>query len=182
MNKYFLNLPRASVQSGATMIEVLVSILIFSVGLLGIATTQTMGLTTTQSAMHRSYAAQLSYELIDIVRSNPEEAENAFFSAISIDTDSTASFTATNACDTTASACTTTEMANMQMSAWETRLGNVLTGSRATLTSSDEVNFQLIIKWPDFRTNQDRIDASIDVDGDSVDDGDDAILFTDFRI
>lgn len=57
-------------QQGATMIEIMIAILVFSVGLLGLASTQTLGLTNTQSALSRSYAAQLSYELVDIMRLN----------------------------------------------------------------------------------------------------------------
>jgi type IV pilus assembly protein PilV len=164
-------------QNGATMIEVLVAILIFSIGLLGVATTQTMGLTTTQSALHRSYAAHLSYELIDIIRSNPTASEDGVFDSISIDnTDSTLSYTATNACDSETSNCTTTEMATALLADWETSIDDLLPGSKATVVSTDSESFQLTISWPDFRNNSDRPDS--DGDGEI----DDVSLITDFRI
>lgn len=56
--------------SGFTLIEVLVAILVLSLGLLGYALLQTMTVRFTQSANYRTQATNLTYELIDQMRAN----------------------------------------------------------------------------------------------------------------
>lgn len=56
------------------MIEVLVSVLILSFGLLGLAGLQTMAIKNNLSALQRSEAAMLSYLLLDAMRANRQAA------------------------------------------------------------------------------------------------------------
>lgn len=178
MNNRFNTRSSITHQNGATMIEVLVAILVFSIGLLGIATTQTLGLTTTQSALHRSYAAQLSYELIDVLRMNPEEtdldfdglnATNSIFSAYDTTVDD---YDTVANCLAVGDGCTSNEMAQTGMAQWEDRLDDTLPNSDATLTLNGDI-YTLTIIWSDFRNNQTIIDAQ----GDDL-----AQRVTDFRI
>ena len=55
---------------GFTLIEVLVSVVIFSVGLLGLAGLQATGLKLNQSSMLRSHATLLAYDVLDSMRAN----------------------------------------------------------------------------------------------------------------
>ena len=131
----FARAPRA--QAGATMIEVLVAILIFSIGLLGVASTQTVGLSNTQSALHRSYAAQLSYELVDIIRANPIEARNTASIFASYDTEVSASVPTTVAnCLQVSGSCSTDEMAKTALAQWTARLQSALPEGEAELSLS----------------------------------------------
>jgi type IV pilus assembly protein PilV len=57
-------------QSGTTMIEVLVTILVMSVGLLGLAALQGFSLQAGQSAYYRTQATNLAYEVADFARLN----------------------------------------------------------------------------------------------------------------
>lgn len=57
-------------QAGASMIEVLVSIIILSIGLLGMAGLQTAGLKSNQSASFRSTASMMAYSILDSMRAN----------------------------------------------------------------------------------------------------------------
>jgi len=145
--------PFASCQSGASMIEVLVAILIFSIGLLGVASTQTVGLTNTQSALHRSYAAQLSYELIDSIRANPVEARRAVSVFTTFDTTGTVPAEVPKCLAYSAAGCSTDEMANTVLARWTARLKRTLPDGEATLTQNGEI-FQLRIRWADFRNDQ----------------------------
>lgn len=52
------------------MIEVLVSLVVLALGLLGFALLQTMNLRYTQSANYRTQATNLAYDLLDQMRSN----------------------------------------------------------------------------------------------------------------
>lgn len=56
--------------SGFTLFEVLIAILVLSIGLLGLAGTQLSGLRSNQGAYERSQALFLAYEMIDRMRAN----------------------------------------------------------------------------------------------------------------
>lgn len=62
--------------SGFTLIEVMIAILILGVGLLGFALLQTMSVRFAQSANQRTQATNLSYEMLDQMRSNRIAAAN----------------------------------------------------------------------------------------------------------
>jgi type IV pilus assembly protein PilV len=136
------------------MIEVLVAILIFSVGLLGVASTQTVGLTNTQSALHRSHAAQLSYELVDMIRSNPVEARKTASVFTTYDSTSTTAVpTEVADCLKVIGACSTEDMANTLLAQWTARLKRTLPDGEAELSRTGDI-FQLRMRWADYRNDQ----------------------------
>jgi len=61
-------------QTGFGLIEVLVSLLIVSIGLLGIAGLQVMALKNVGSSMERSQAVIQTYSYLDILRANRAQA------------------------------------------------------------------------------------------------------------
>ena len=65
---------RASRQSGASLLEVLVSVLILAIGLLGIAALQSITLKNTQSSSERTAAIIQSYAMLDMMRANRDAA------------------------------------------------------------------------------------------------------------
>lgn len=69
MNKRNLH-NRKSSSSGFSLIEVMVSVLILAVGLLGVAAMQATSLKNTQSSMERSQAVIHTYAIIDSMRAN----------------------------------------------------------------------------------------------------------------
>ena len=56
--------------SGFSMIEVLITLVVLALGLLGFALLQTMNLRYTQSANYRTQATNLAYDLLDQMRAN----------------------------------------------------------------------------------------------------------------
>lgn len=68
-----------SSQKGVSMIEVLVAIIVLSIGLLGLAGLQSAGLTHNQSASFRSTATMMSYSILDSMRANRVEARNGSY-------------------------------------------------------------------------------------------------------
>jgi type IV pilus assembly protein PilV len=60
----------ANRQSGFSMIEVLVAVLILAIGLLGVAAIQTTALKNNNSALQRSQATMLAYFMMDAMRAN----------------------------------------------------------------------------------------------------------------
>src|SRR5690606_39783890 len=61
-------------QSGFSLVEVLVAMLIVSIGLLGIVALQSLALTNTGSSMERSQAVIQTYSYMEFLRANREQA------------------------------------------------------------------------------------------------------------
>lgn len=59
---------------GVTLIEVLVAVLVLSIGLLGLAALQGFSLQAGQSAYHRTQATNLAYEIAEFTRLNRSHA------------------------------------------------------------------------------------------------------------
>ncbi|MGJ8690158.1 MAG: type IV pilus modification protein PilV [Gammaproteobacteria bacterium] len=66
-------------QGGATLIEVLISLLILAIGLLGMSGLQTVGLRNTQSAYLRTQASIASNDIVERVRANLQGVEAASY-------------------------------------------------------------------------------------------------------
>jgi type IV pilus assembly protein PilV len=61
-------------QHGVSLLEVLVAMLILSLGLLGLANLQTVGLRNSHGATLISQASLLAYDIADRIRANPQGA------------------------------------------------------------------------------------------------------------
>jgi type IV pilus assembly protein PilV len=61
-------------QSGFSLVEVLVALLIISIGLLGIVALQSLALTNTGSSMERSQAVIQTYSYLEVLRANIAQA------------------------------------------------------------------------------------------------------------
>ena len=69
-------------QSGMTLIEVLVSVVVVSVGLLGIAALQVTTLQNTHNSMLRTQASALADDILDRMRSNRTAALNGDYNRV----------------------------------------------------------------------------------------------------
>jgi type IV pilus assembly protein PilV len=61
-------------QEGLSLIEVLVAVVLLSIGLLGLAGLQASGMRVGQSSIHRSQAAQLAHDMIERMRADVADA------------------------------------------------------------------------------------------------------------
>ena len=61
---------------GFTLLEVLIALLVLSIGLLGLAALQTTGLRSNQMASMRTLATQFTYDITDRMRANPAGVAN----------------------------------------------------------------------------------------------------------
>lgn len=64
-------------QRGLTLIEVLVTVVVLSVGLLGVAAIQSFSLQSNQAAYERTQATNLAYEFADFLRVNRAEVADS---------------------------------------------------------------------------------------------------------
>lgn len=69
-----LKCPSMRAMSGVSLLEVLISVLIMGIGMLGIAAMQATALRNSQSSVERSQAVIQSYTIIDAMRANRNEA------------------------------------------------------------------------------------------------------------
>ena len=104
-------------QSGFTLIEVLVSVIILSIGLVGVAGLQAISLKNNQSAFMRSQATALAYDLADRMRSNVLSGTTGLY-------DPTAA-AATSGCTST-SGCSAQQMAENDLAEWNAAITTYL--------------------------------------------------------
>ncbi|KXJ53504.1 type IV pilus modification protein PilV [Neptuniibacter pectenicola] len=63
-------------QQGTTLIEVLIAVVVISIGLLAVAALQTVALKSNNGSYYRSQATFLAYDMADRIRAAPDAAEN----------------------------------------------------------------------------------------------------------
>lgn len=111
---------------GFTMLEVLVAILILSLGLLGLAGLQTMGLRNNTGSSQRTIATQLAYDIADRMRANYGSVILGDYNfanyGLAADARSTTatSGAATATCFTTT--CTSTQLAYQDLFDWNQQI------------------------------------------------------------
>lgn len=148
-------------QSGITLIEVLVTVLILAIGFLGLAGLQLSALRNNSSAYERSQASMLAYDIIDRMRANRDSALNGDY-----DIDLTDAPTATD-CRGSGSNCNTTQLAQFDVNQWKCNLGGWnnhascqalgITGKLPNGDGSielDSTEITVTIQWEDNRSEQ----------------------------
>ncbi len=134
--------------TGFTLIEVLIAMLILAVGLLGLAGLQVTSLRNNLSAYHRSQATQLAYNMADRMRANVAEAEN-FGTSIytTVDPEDAAP---QGSCTAVAGACSVAQMARQDLVDWNTNLTNTLPSAEGRIGVSGSL-FTITVTWDDNR-------------------------------
>ncbi len=127
---------------GFTLLEVLVAILVLSIGLLGLAMLQVESLKYNTDAYFRTQATMLAYEIIDQMRANSAAAKAGGYSA-------SAAPSTTETCGASASGCaSTTALANYDLSVWYARLAAVLPADTTPSSISQSGNTcTVIVRW-----------------------------------
>ena len=86
MNHSSFTTAKFGAQRGATLVEVLVALLVLSIGLLGVAALQVNALQTNQGAHVRSQASVLAYDIADRMRANRAVALAGGYNVLYADT------------------------------------------------------------------------------------------------
>jgi type IV pilus assembly protein PilV len=108
-------------QRGVGLIEVLIAVLVLSIGFLGIAALQAKSLSTNNSAMARSMAVVASYSILDAMRADRTNALTGNYNQT-----------------VTANACTGTgSLAQTQLKTWCNELAQNLDAQAATTGTVD---------------------------------------------
>ena len=127
----------ATRQSGFSLIEVLISIIILSFGLLGMVGLQAAALQGNRDARLQSTAVSLARELAEMMRSNKEvarTASNPYLGVFTTDPLAAASPSYCLKAGSLPSACaSTTAIANAQMTEWLARVSSDLPGAQVVV-------------------------------------------------
>lgn len=83
---YGKNVVSPARQSGATLIEVLIAVVVVSIGLLGIASLQLVALRNSQSSLQSSMVTMQSYSLLDSMRANRAAADGGAYNEAALST------------------------------------------------------------------------------------------------
>lgn len=128
---------------GFTLVEVMVAMVIFSIGLLGLAGLQSLGLTNNQTAFLRTTAMQQAYNMADRMRNNIVAVDAGNYSALDEDIPAIG----TN-CVTTS--CTPSQLANFDHFEWNTNNLALLPLGHGTVTRSGD-QMLICVMWNELK-------------------------------
>jgi type IV pilus assembly protein PilV len=132
---------------GFTLVEILVAVLVIGAGLMMAARMQLIGIQNTQGGYLRAQAANLSYEIIDRMRTNIVGLSAGDYDML-VDDDSPTEIT----CGGATANCTPAQMAQYDNYWWRQTISRALpsgTGSIATTDSGDFTTVTVSMSWVD---------------------------------
>lgn len=132
-------------QDGYALLEVLIAMLVLSIGLLSMAKLQMEGLRYNNTAFHRTYATMLAYDIVDRMRANSKVAETGAY---------TVGFggggSGSSACEGTGANCDQTAMAAYDLAQWKKNLNDVLPSGDGAI-SYDGTLYTITVQWLESR-------------------------------
>ncbi len=151
-------------QRGFTLMEVLVSMVVLSIGLLGLAGLQLNSLKNSNSSYERSQANLLAGEIIDRIRANRVGMVAGNYDDLySSSTDGTSNTDPETDPGCITAGCTTVELAQYDAFLWQETLENALPSGQGRVVGNglDSI-FTVTILWDDERTGATGVDCGDD--------------------
>ncbi len=140
-------------QTGFTMLEVLVTMIIVSFGLLGIAGIIMNGLKNNQSSYSRSQASWLANDIADRMRANYIVAQSAALP-----------YNLTLAA-TTPAAVSPVTIVNSDIIAWRTAIANTLTSGTGSISLNATTRLvTVVVQWDDSRAEGGKSNESFTIE------------------
>ena len=137
-------------ERGLSMLEILITILVVSIGLLGLAGLQFAGLRAANGAQEHTLATLLAQDIEERIRANGSAAAASAYNNVTLDSTSSPA-----AADCVTANCTDTQMANFDIYQWYGLIvptaGDkpLLPEAAINITSNDGTKFQITIQWGD---------------------------------
>ncbi len=130
---------------GFTLLEVMVEMVIFAVGMLGLAGIQALSLENTHSSYSRSQAILLAYEIVDRMKANPT-AGSAYVTTPNANIAQPGTL-----CDQVA--CNNLEMAAFDLWQWKDLLPKLLVSGKGQITkAAGSEDYTVTVHWDEDRT------------------------------
>lgn len=126
-------------QRGFSLVEVMIALVIMSVGMLGIAGLYVQSMQAGRTSMFRHHAVTLAGDVADRIRANPR-AGNAYIAAAGVD----------HNCIASNVVCTPTQMAESDILVWKDEAANILPGGDVTVVFNGAVTpptYQITVSW-----------------------------------
>lgn len=155
-NPMSIRKPEASpvASSGFTLVEVLVALLVISIGLLGVAKLVLAAVKANDSAYLRGQASALAYSILDDMRANHPYAVNNLGYAVAYGAYANPGFTCTGG------ACTPAQIAQYDLYMWKQQLSaasNVTSGALPSgdgqvvmaVSATGQVTATITVEWDD---------------------------------
>ena len=143
---------------GFTLLEVLVALLVLSIGLLGLAGLQTFSLRNNHSSFQRSQAVVMAYDALDRMRSNRDEALRGTASTYNINFGASVEDPPASC----AVACDAEEFAEYDLVNWKADLARVLPGGVGRIAINDSNRATIQIRWADNRDTGDLLTVTVE--------------------
>ncbi|MHB8455658.1 MAG: type IV pilus modification protein PilV [Acidiferrobacterales bacterium] len=130
-------------QSGFSLIEVLVALLVLSIGLLGLAGLQVFSLRFNHQSYERTQATMLMYDMIDRMRANPLGTVSGDYSPVSFGS----AYTVAASCP--ASCSNPSDMAKTDLAQWKASLANLLSQGQGSIVqvAGGTSLYTLTVQW-----------------------------------
>jgi type IV pilus assembly protein PilV len=132
-------------QPGFGLLEVLITVVILAIGLLGLAGLQATSLNFNQNAYYRSQATILSYDMVDRIRANRPTAANYLTTFMTPD-----AAAVKPAC--LAAGCSAATMAENDLAEWDGALEAILPAGTGSITLAGGT-YLLTVSWSETRDN-----------------------------
>jgi type IV pilus assembly protein PilV len=140
-------------QQGFTLLEVLIALLILSIGLLGLAALQTTGLRSNEMASMRTTATMLAYDISDRMRANPQGTINGEYVK-------PLSSTIPDCTSDSSTGCSPAELATFDLSQWGAALTQ-LPGGQGDISpaAGTPLIHTITVRWDENRTGADKLNC-----------------------
>lgn len=144
--------------SGFTLIEVMVAMVIFAIGLLGLAGLQATALNSNHASYTRTQATLLAYDMADRIRANPSAKDQVTDYVLAANDAAIPDYAACvtdTSCDCVSNFCSATKIRTSDHSAWITTIGGILpsgTGSiGSTINADGSTQYTINVLWDEER-------------------------------
>lgn len=136
---------------GFTLLEVLIAVVVLSIGLLGAAALNVTSLRFGHNSVLRSQASLLAVEIVERMRLNAVQARSSAYNfALNVALPTTA----TTNCEATDVSCTPAQLAAFDRARWATRVSALLPSGDAAIATDTSVNparVAVTLQWDDSR-------------------------------
>lgn len=115
-------------QRGFSLVEVLIALVVLSIGLLGLAALQSVSLRVGHDSYQRTQATMLAYDIVDRMRANPAGFAAGKYNAVTVST--------SGGNDCVSTTCTTDQLADYDIKTWHSVLAAKLAQGQGTIEIS----------------------------------------------
>ncbi|MBB3170122.1 type IV pilus modification protein PilV [Simiduia aestuariiviva] len=128
-------------QRGVTLIEILVTVAIMAVGLLGLGAMQLIGLKNINNSQYRTQASLLAYDMAERMRSNPVAVKAGAYDAVSA-----------SVSKPSCTICSTSDMAQLDVYEWHAMIAEDIEKGGLPASAKGEVakngnQWDVTISW-----------------------------------